>query len=80
MQRKIAMYGILGVVLTGLAVGLITPVGVRWLLNEFSEGNLVFATSAVESAYFSVASVISGIIGGYLIGKYLHMKEIFDKK
>jgi NhaP-type Na+/H+ or K+/H+ antiporter len=79
LRKSIAIYGILGIVLTGLAAGLITPVFLRWLLSEFSENSLVFATSAVESAYLSGASVISGIVGGYLIGKYLHMKEIFDE-
>ena len=71
---------LIGIACLSVSSGVSIALVYEWLFSGLPRGASVSISSDSLMAlmYFSWLSIILGIVGGYLIGRYLHL-ESFDK-
>ena len=66
---------IAGWVCLGVSIGSFISIFQNWVFLSSLTGQLVSIDSAIVMIYFSLTSIVSGIIGGFLVGKYSKLLE-----
>jgi len=74
--RKSSAFFITGGVCLAFSIGFFTVVFQNWVFPGLPTGNWISRESAVITIYYCLLSDALGIIGGFLIGKYL--KKVFE--
>jgi len=66
---------LVGVWCLSLSISIMLSLMHSWIFSNLPIGGFTSIDSTNAALLFSLASVITGIIGGYLIGRYLRIKS-----
>ena len=68
--RRTSAFFLTGIACLALSLGLFIAVFQNWVFPGLPTGNWIMRESAVTSMYICLLSIVLGIAGGFLIGKY----------
>lgn len=74
MPRAFALF-LAGIGCLSFSLGLTFAIVDLWVFSNVPGGGYVSMKSIMYWLYLSFVSVVVGAVGGYLIGRYLHVKE-----